>query len=231
MQYFLLLLPIVVPVIFWAGYHYYKDRHRPEPIANLVICFVLGVGSYWLGSFSYQALGLAGLRFDAYELAATSHLQLFVYAVFVIGGIEETVKMLPFLIVALRFRAFDDQLDGIVYASFIALGFAAQENLHYLQFLESDEALYRGFASPLVHIAFASVWGYHVGVRWLAGKPVMLVAFVSVTIAALLHGVYDFIVIAWPPSALPLSALLILGLWVWRLFVIRAIKRRAGHID
>lgn len=231
MQYLLLLLPIAVPVIFWAGYHYYKDRHQPEPLANLLLCFVLGVGSYWLGSYCYQALGLVGLRFDAYELAATSHLHLFLYAVFVIGGIEESVKLLPFLLVALRFGDFDEPLDGIIYASFIALGFAAMENLHYLQFLEPDEAIYRGFASPLVHVAFASVWGYRVSVRWLAGEPVLLTAFVAVTIAALLHGIYDFIVIAYPPSALPLSALLILGIWAWRLVLIRTLKRRAGQID
>ena len=36
--------------------------------------------------------------------------------------------MVPFLLVVVRFKAFDDSMDGITYASFIALGYAAVEN-------------------------------------------------------------------------------------------------------
>ena len=38
----LLILPVVVPVVFWAAYHYHKDRHLPEPPGNLFLCFLLG---------------------------------------------------------------------------------------------------------------------------------------------------------------------------------------------
>lgn len=231
MQLTLLILPILIPVLFWAGYHYYKDRHQPEPVGNLLFCFFLGVAASYLSKLMYLAVGSIGLRFDAYELAASNLWHLFLYAVFVIGGIEETAKLLPFLIFAIRFKAFDENLDGIIYASFIALGFAAMENLHYLEFLARDEALYRGFAAPLVHIVFASVWGYWIGVAYLDGRPIFLTAFFTVTIAALLHGVYDFVVIALPVSALPLSAALILAIWIWRLLLIRRIKRAEGHLD
>ena len=146
-------------------------------------------------------------------------------------GVEETAKLLPFLIFAIRFEAFDENLDGIIYASFIALGFAAMENLHYLQFLTQQEILYRGFAGPVVHIVFASVWGYYIGIARLRRTPLMTVTFTAVTAAALLHGAYDFIVIALPISALPLSAALIIAIWIWRLVVIRRLKVRAGHVD
>ena len=153
------------------------------------------------------------------------------YAVFAIGGIEETAKLLPFLLIVTRFRAFEEQLDGIIYASFIALGFAAMENLHYLQFLDRQEAVYRGFAGPLVHIVFASIWGYRIAIRKIRGGKLLGVAFVSVTAAALLHGLYDFVVIALPATALPLAAGLIVAIWIWRLFAIRRIGRRAGHTE
>ena len=39
----LAVVPILIPVVFWAGYHYYKDRHQPEPLINLLICFVMGL--------------------------------------------------------------------------------------------------------------------------------------------------------------------------------------------
>ena len=230
MRQLMLIAPLLLPILFWAWYHYYKDRHQPEPLANLAISLLLGVGSFFLGKLGYELMGLLGLRFDAYELAAENLVGLFVYATLVIGGIEETAKLIPFLVVVLRFKAFDENLDGIIYASFIALGFAAAENIHYMEFLSSDELIYRGFAGPLVHIVFASVWGYYVGINHLAGQPVALVAFVAVTAAALLHGVYDFLVIAFPMTALPLAAALIAGVWVWRLVLIRRLNRADGHI-
>ena len=49
---------------------------------------------------------------------------------------------------------------------------------------------------------------------------------------ALLHGLYDFLVISMPMFALPASALLILGIWLWRVFLIRdlhAAARESGH--
>jgi RsiW-degrading membrane proteinase PrsW (M82 family) len=124
MQFTSLVLPILAPVLFWAAYHYYKDRHQPEPVANLLLCFFLGIGASYFSILAYSALGSIGLRFDAYELAA----------------------------------------------------------------------------------------------------------FVSVTIAALFHGVYDFLVIAFPTTALPLAAGLILAIWIWRLVVIRRIRMAEGHL-
>jgi RsiW-degrading membrane proteinase PrsW (M82 family) len=231
MRFTVVIVPILLPVLFWAGYHYYKDRHQPEPILNLLFCFLLGIAASYLSKSMYIALETVNLRHDAYELAATNLWQLLAYSIFIIGGIEETAKLIPFLIFAIRFKAFDENLDGIIYASFIALGYAAMENFHYLQYLTQSEAMYRGFAGPLVHILFASVWGYQIGIARLAGRPLVLVSFVAVTIAAILHGFYDFIVIALPISALPLSAALILAVWIWRLVTIRHLKRLAGHID
>jgi RsiW-degrading membrane proteinase PrsW (M82 family) len=43
-----------------------------------------------------------------------------------------------------RFRAFDEDLDGIIYASFIAMGYATMENLHNLEYLTKNEAIARG---------------------------------------------------------------------------------------
>ena len=55
-------------------------------------------------------------------------------------------KMILFLLVVVRFREFDEPIDGIVYASFIALGFAAVENVLYVPQLDSAEAYARGEA-------------------------------------------------------------------------------------
>ncbi len=216
-----LVFPLLIPLLFWAAYHYYHDRHRPEPIGNLLVCIVLGVGAAYLNRLMYQGLGLVGLRYDALELAMSNLPGLFAYAVLGIGITEELAKMLPFLIVVLRFRAFDEPMDGIVYGSFLALGFALVENLHFLQFLTGLEAVARGFATPLVHIVFASVWAYHLGEAHLAKRGVPGAALRWLALTALLHGVYDFIVLGFSSSALIFAAAVIVAVWVWRLWVIR----------
>lgn len=222
----LALLPVAIPVLFWACYHYYTDRHLPEPIGHLLLAFILGIVSYYLGFVLYRALEYAQLRHDAFLLAETNLAGLFAYSVLAIGLIEEVVKIIPFLLVVIRFREFDEPIDGIIYASFIALGFSAMENVHYLQYVGEWEARLRGFAGPVVHIVFASFWGYHIGRAQLRGKFLVRTSIAALLITAVFHGVYDFIVIGLPPSALPLSALIIGGLWVWRLRLIRDLHRR-----
>ncbi len=225
MQYSMLILPILLPVVFWGFYHYYKDRLQPEPFLNLIVCFGLGIAASFLSKLMYQAAGVVGLRYDAFMLAESTLVGLFAYAVVLIGGIEETAKFVPFVVVALRFKAFDEPLDGIIYASFIALGYAAMENYQYLQYLTGSEAILRGFASPLVHIMFSSIWGYMIGNAYLQGKRLILLSFLALTISALMHGVYDFVVLAFP-EVLPLSALLILAIWLWRMRLIAQLHQR-----
>lgn len=200
----------------------------PEPIGNLVLCFGLGILSFIVGKLLYLGLDMIGLRFDAYALAESSRAGLLAYSILAIGGTEEIAKMLPFLIVVLRFKAFDEPVDGIVYAAFIALGFASAENIQYLQYVTGLEMIARGFASPLVHIMFASIWAHHIGLAFLQQQKLAIVIFKYLGLAALAHGSYDFIVIALPLSALPLSALLILVIWVWRMHLIRDLHRKSG---
>lgn len=222
----ILTLPVIVPVVFWAVYHYHKDRHLPEPPGNLLLCLTLGIGASFLSRWIYIGLGYVGLRFDAVALAATDAGALFAYAMLVIGPVEEFTKLLPFLVVVLRFKAFDEPIDGIVYASFIALGYAAAENVYYLQFLTPVEAMARGFAAPVVHMLFASIWGHWIGMSFLAGRSIKLCTLEGFAIAAAIHGIYDFIVLLSPTSGLPIAAVLIVVIWVWRLKLMHVL-----HLD
>ncbi|MEM7501044.1 MAG: PrsW family glutamic-type intramembrane protease [Pseudomonadota bacterium] len=223
------LLIVLVPVTFWAAYHYYHDRHRPEPLGHLLLCLLLGVLAYGLTKGFYAGLGYLGLRYDPYAFAAEgSYLALLVYAVAAIGLGEELCKLVPYLLVVLRFREFDEPLDGIVYGSFLALGFAVAENLHYAAFVTTTEAVARGFAGPLVHIAFASVWAYPIGRARLARRPLAIPILISLATAALLHGIYDFIAIGFDGRSLVIAALLIVAVWLWRLRIVRTLAAQAA---
>ena len=229
MQNGLMILPILVPVLFWAVYHYHKDRHLPEPIGHLVLVFVLGMLAAGISKGLYISLGWFDLRYDAGVLADTSTFGLLLYATLAIGPIEELAKLLPFLLIVIRFEEFDEPLDGIIYASFLGLGYAAVENWQYLDYLTPLEAALRGFASPIVHILFASIWGYWIGQAVLSDSSTVRAAVIGLAIAALLHGLYDFIVILKPQSALPIAALLILVVWLWRLKLMHDLHKEASQ--
>ena len=227
MNYAVLFCPVLLPVLFWAWYHYHKDRHLPEPISHLLLAFLLGGVAFALGKLMYAGLGLVNLRLDAFLLAETDRLALLLYALLAIGPIEELAKVIPFLVVVRRFPEFDEPIDGIIYASFIALGFAAVENVYYFQYLTSGEALARGFVGPVVHIVFASVWGYYVGRACLEGRGLLRTTLTALAGTAILHGLYDYLVIALPRFALPASAMMVLALWLWRMFLIRDLHLEA----
>ena len=215
------MLPIALPVVFWTAYYLQVDRDLPEPPLHLVLAFALGVVSFYFGLLLYRGLEVVGLRQDAFELARGNLPGLFVYAVLVIGFIEEFVKLLLFLLVVLRFTKFDEPIDGIIYASFIALGFAAMENVLYVPYLDSAAAYARGFVGPVLHMVFASIWGYYVGRAWLCQRNLAVTVIGSLALTSLLHGIYDFAVIGVPGPGLPIAAVMITGLWVWRLYLIR----------
>lgn len=223
----LLLIPVFLPIIFWAAYHYNKDRHLPEPIGNLALCLLLGVASAAISMGLYISLDVVGLRLDAVALADSNGLALFAYAILAIGPIEEIAKMLPFLLVVMRFRAFDEPMDGLVYASFIGLGYAAVENYHYLDFLTGWEAVARGFAGPVIHILFASIWAWRVTLARLENRPVAVAATLGLLLSAGLHGLYDYLVLRHPVAALPLAATMIAAIWIWRLRLMQRLHEDA----
>ena len=180
-----------------------------------------------ISKLMYIGLDPLGLRFDAVALGSENPLGLLAYALLAIGPIEEFAKLLPFVLVVLRFKAFDERLDGIIYASFIGLGYAATENLYYLDFLTPLESAARGFASPVVHILFASIWAYWITQARMEHRPIGKALLLGFILSALLHGIYDFLVLLNPVSALPIAATLIITIWIWRLVLMRRLHHDA----
>jgi RsiW-degrading membrane proteinase PrsW (M82 family) len=217
------------PIGFWAVFHYYKDRHEPEPMFNLLLVYVLGVAAGYLCPQAYAALGWFGLRHDAYELAATNPPGLLLYALTGIGLLEECVKFLPFWLVGMRLHAFDEPVDGIVYASFVALGFATAENVEYLAVMDGWAAVARAVATPIVHCLFSSIWGYACSRARMKGAPVLPAALVGLAIAAAAHGLYDFAAIWGSDWVSALPPAIVLLIWVWRTALIKRLHVERGH--
>ncbi len=73
----------------------------------------------------------------------------------------------------------------------------------------------------MIHIVFASIWGYYIGKAYLCRRSLGRTILAALAFTAILHGIYDFVVIALPKPALPVAAFLILSIWLWRLRLIR----------
>jgi RsiW-degrading membrane proteinase PrsW (M82 family) len=212
---------VVAPALGWILYHYYKDRFHPEPPWPVVLTFFGGVGAGFLCLQLYDL----GNRFGLHAGPEDGRLVFFVYLVVGVGVVEELAKFAPFALISLRMRHFDEPLDGIFYASIAALGFAAYENLRYMEFLDGAPMIGRALASPLIHAMFASIWGFACGQARHAGRSVPLAALGALVAAALIHGVYDYLVLASEAWLRPATALIVLALWIWRMKRVRQLQR------
>ncbi len=146
----------------------------------------------------------------------------------VVGLVEEIFKFLPFLAV-MRFSDFNEEADGIFYATACALGFASYENVHYLPGLAGFALYGRAIASPLSHSIFAAIWGHRVGVAYIRGTRLWPAIFKGVGLAALLHGLFDFFTLS--PLLRIFSALLVLVLWLWRIRTVERLAKQKKMTD
>ncbi len=218
MSIWIILSGIIAPAIFWLGYLYFQDRVQPEPFRTIGITYILGLLSAILAIQLYKLLPLLGIPEDPSALIDTNRLQFLFYSIGITGLIEECCKFLPFFLIVLRFKSFDEEIDGIIYASVIALGFASVENSRYLAYMEGLELFGRAFASPLTHTIFSSIWGYAVGLAHLKSRSVLKAILLGMGFAALFHGLFNFLTTS--PALRIGSSLLILIIWIWRIRII-----------
>ena len=146
------------------------DRWEPEPRAAVVFAFLWGAGVAVLIALLVGAeidnvinsMGGPGPGYDFFAAAIQAPI------------VEETAKGLGVLILfwAAR-RHFDGPVDGLVYAAWVAGGFAFTENILYFgsQLLDVggfDSSVFeifliRGLMSPFAHVMFTSFIGIALG--------------------------------------------------------------------
>jgi protease PrsW len=168
----------LVPLCFYLAVPVVLDRYDPEPWWCLAMAFLWG---------AVVATGFAGFINTGVDIAVASvagkEAGTFVATVISAPLCEEFFKGLAVLgtFYFLR-REFDGVVDGIIYATFCALGFAAIENISYYARAEIHGQLgmifvLRGILSPWIHPLYTSMTGIGFGiareststaVRWLA---------------------------------------------------------------
>ena len=205
----LLTYPLLAfaPAVFWFWFFARKDTYRPEPKRLLAITFFMGMASTIpAGILSFIFLDESVLDEGANFASVAGGMLL------VVGPVEELSKFLAVYPVAYRSLYFDEPSDGLVYAAAASLGFASLENLMYI--IEFGPAVMIGRAplSTVAHVIFGCFWGYALGRRTLTdSRGVVVIA--GIGAAALVHGLFNLFLFAFPPVSIGLVAL---GVW-WTL--------------
>ena len=124
-------------------------------------------------------------------------------AYFVVPGfVEEGIKYRVLLRRTWRDPNFNYRFDGVVYAVFVSLGFAAVENVMYVLTSGFSTAIARAVFSIPGHAMFGVVMGAGIGrAKWLFDHQQREQAASARSrawiLAAILHGLYDFLLVGF----------------------------------
>lgn len=192
-----LILAALAPPLILLGIIYRLDQIEREPPGLLWSLFLRGV--------------LAMVPILVLEMLADQFIDFFYWrpmvylflAYFVVPGfIEEGVKYR-----VLRRRTWNEpnfnyRFDGVVYAVFISLGFAAVENVMYVLTSGFSTAVVRAIFSIPGHAMFGVVMGAALGqAKWLAAhqqkQQTAALLRRAWLLPAILHGAYDFLLVGF----------------------------------
>lgn len=195
-----------------AAFLYKKDIYEKEPPGQLIKAFLLGSLTVPVAALIEIALGRSTVFVEAFLIIALT---------------EELCKFLVLMRFFYRRPQFNEPYDGIVYAGFISLGFATLENLFYVLDKGLAVAIVRMFLSVPAHAIFGVVMGYYVGAAKFSAKKRSALSVMGLVSAVVLHGLYDYFLMAGMPVLVLFSlALVAIGV-VLSLKAIRIRRRQS----
>jgi RsiW-degrading membrane proteinase PrsW (M82 family) len=177
------------PAIAMVWFFYARQAYRPERKGLVTALFLLGFVS------GLVALVLNHLveRYTALWAGAPDATHRILFWVLGIGLNEEFAKMLMLLLVLYPRRDFDTPYQGLLGGATVALGFAAVENLFYLERYGTATLLFRSALTVPAHAFFTAPLGVAMAfskrAEGLLAKYAWLVG--GLAFAVLGHGVYD----------------------------------------
>lgn len=213
------------PAIYLLCYIYKQDTIEKEPTKMLVQLFFLGC--------------LAGVIACVLEEIGTLVLNNFVdpnspageviMAFFIVAIAEEGAKFLLLKKRTWKDPNFNFRFDGVVYAVFVSLGFAAFENVGYVFSFGLSVSVPRALLAIPAHMGFAVFMGAFYGRAKLCeangdntGKKLNLI--IGYLMAVLLHGFYDATAMLQTGFSTALYLIFVVAMYV---IVYKKIKRES----
>lgn len=220
MEVFLLIFSALVPVAAFLAFIYRKDLNK-EPRRLLIKSFAWGmfislpilIIEYALTMIAPSWGGAWSLLYEAFVVAALA---------------EEGCKAMALGRVAWEEVELDEPFDGIVYAVFISLGFAAVENIGYVLGGGFSTSLLRALFSVPGHGLFGVLMGYFFAKARFSSVPLRRLGYLclSLFVPALFHGGFNYMLKSmsywgelevWGIAIVYLLLFLVLVAFLWRL--------------
>lgn len=190
--YFIYFMAAVLPAAILLIYVYRKDKVEKEPPSLLFRLLIAGVIAALL-SIVLETVGENALNLfiSPYDPAYSVLL-----AFLVVAAVEEGTKYVLLKRRTWKHPAFNYRFDGIVYAVFVSLGFAAFENISYVFGYGLSVAPARALLAIPGHMSFAVFMGSYYGRAKMyeregypgKAKANRILGYLS---AVFLHGFYD----------------------------------------
>lgn len=216
---YIILATALIPVVILILYIYFRDKNSPEPVGQLVKAFGMGILSVPLSLCLSIPLGILG----AYPAESTTIVGGITTAFFAAAIPEEVAKFFVLWLLVRKNRHFDENMDGIVYAVFVSLGFAALENIMYL-FSNTENFITVGVSRAIFavpgHFCFGIIMGYYYSLyRFWPFHQRRNAALVLIS-PIMAHGIYDAILMvsdASPAiSGILTVVFIIFCFWMWK---------------
>lgn len=188
MYWITLVLVSLVPGVLWVWFFYRQDRYDKEPKQLIMYTFIAGMAAV-------IPAALIEMPFRHYLTTDSSLIVQLITAVVVVGLVEEGVKLLAASLVTMRHPAFNEPVDGIIYVVTASLGFAAVENLVYALTFGLAVLPVRSVVTSLAHASFGGISGLYLGMARCGVGEGRIFVLRGLAIAAVLHGVYDFLIL------------------------------------
>ena len=113
---------------------------------------------------------------------------------FVVAGFsEELFKYIALYLLIWKSKEFNEKFDGIVYAVFVSLGFAAVENVMYVMGNGLSTGIMRAITAVPAHAIFGITMGFYFGLAKFYKKERKRLRTKALIYPIVLHGIYDFI--------------------------------------
>lgn len=180
-----------VLMLIWFLFLRKMDFFETEKIHHLVIIFIISIGSMYL-LYPLNYLLHEGIGFSVPNNGYGE----FLYCVVSIGLLEEIVKIIPVLLFLKFSKAINEPFDYILYGSVSALGFSYIENVQYFDMGLHNIAI-RGIFCCIGHMALTSIVAYGLMLAKYRGYNKYLLFGGFLLIAAILHGIYDFVLMSY----------------------------------
>lgn len=201
-----ILLASLAPVFIILFYIYFRDKYDREPLGLLVKAVVAGMLVVIPILFVERLLMSLMPPMEKIGTAA--------YHAFVVAGTtEELFKFLALYLLVWKSPSFNEQFDGIVYAVFVSLGFAAVENVMYVMDGGMQTAMVRAITAVPAHALFGVTMGYYLGIAHMYEELRKAYLWRAILFPILLHGIYDFILMVEIDWLLTLFIPYVIGLY------------------